>query len=156
MAGLGAIRLSIVTFEYDTRSVEAFLQRLGSVALSDGVKRAVAEGMLSATVKSFESEQSPKGVAWAPLAASTQRKKKGRGSILRDSGLMFSSLRALLIAGQPAVAVGATLPDARAEYAQNGTNRAPRRPFFPDNDQASDAWWAGVTRPIRDAWRATK
>ncbi|MFK5281960.1 phage virion morphogenesis protein, partial [Lacticaseibacillus paracasei] len=75
--------MSILTTEFDTRSVEAFLNRLGSVALSDGVKRAVAEGMLSATVKSFESEQSPNGVAWAPLAFATKRKKKGRGSILR-------------------------------------------------------------------------
>lgn len=149
--------MSIVTFGYDTRSVDAFLNRLGSVALTESVKRAVADGMFKSTVRSFEEQRSPLGVSWAPLAPSTlKRKRATRAGILRDTGLMFSTMRPILIGGQPAVAIGAGIPDPRAEVHQNGNARTPARPYFPVNEQASDTWWAPVTKPIRDAWSATR
>lgn len=152
--------MSIVTTTYDTKPVEAFLNRLGTAHLGESVKRAVAEGMTQSTIRAFETERTPTGQPWQPLAQVTLKARRRRGnlksSILRDTGLMFSTLRPVLINGQPAVAVGAGIPDPRAEVAQKGNARVPKRPYFPENENASNEWWAGVTRPIRDAWSATR
>jgi hypothetical protein len=153
---MGAVRVSIVTITYDTRSVDAFWERLNNAHTSQTVKRRVAEGMLAATIASFIGEHSPAGVAWTPLAAATVRARRGRAVILRDTGAMFSTLRPLLIGGDPSVEAGAGLPDPRARVHQEGNARTPRRAYFPTNGQASDAWWQKVTQPIRDAWRATR
>ncbi len=148
--------MSIVTTTYDTRSVDAFLERLSGAHTSQTVKRRVAEGMLDATIACFIGERSPAGVAWTPLAAATVRARKGRAGILYNTGAMFSTLRPVLIGGEPSVSVGDGLPDPRARVHQEGNARTPRRAYFPTNEQASDAWWQKVTQPIRDAWRATR
>ena len=149
--------MSIVSYSYDTQAIESFLNRLGSVALNESVKRAVAQGMFEATVRGFEQEKSPSGIPWQPLATSTRKRSRPtRAGILRDTGVMFSTLRPILIGGQPSLAIGAGIGDPRAEVAQNGSARSPARPYFPTGENASDTWWAPVTKPIRDAWRATR
>lgn len=149
--------MSIVSYSYDSRAIESFLARLGSVALSDSVKRAVANGMLESTKRTFEQERSPAGISWQPLAPSTRKRSRAtRAGILRDTGVMFSTLRPILIGGQPSLAIGAGIGDPRAEVAQNGGGRSPARPYFPIGERASDEWWVPVTKPVRDAWRDTR
>lgn len=77
----------------------------------------------------FNSKTDPAGNAWAPLAASTLARKKGRGSILEFTGHGKASLA--YNAGGDFVEVG--FGSDYMGYHETGTQRMPRRQLLSDD-----------------------
>jgi len=101
--------------------------------IGDELKQKVVDGFLGA--------QDPWGDPWADLSPITikNRIKQGFGvePLIRTFELMLS-VGAVSRADGVTLEAGGGLPDARAEFNQEGTSTAPARPFFPIVDGEAD------------------
>jgi phage virion morphogenesis protein len=105
------------------------------------VMQETGEYMLLQLREGFESESDPYGAAWAPLAASTLRQKKGT-SILNDTGTMMGTLA--YVAGGNQVEAGVNT--FYAKYHQFGTVKMPQRKIVPDEGAPPE--WEGEIEDI--------
>lgn len=79
----------------------------------------------------FITKTDPAGHGWLPLAASTLKLKKGRGSILEHTGLGRDSLNYVLGIGGNWVEVG--FGESYMGYHETGTRYMPRRQLLADD-----------------------
>lgn len=79
----------------------------------------------------FITKSDPSGQAWLPLAPSTLKLKKGRGSILEHTGLGRDSLNYVLGIGGDWVEVG--FGESYMGYHETGTRYMPRRQLLTDD-----------------------
>lgn len=77
----------------------------------------------------FVTKTDPAGNAWLPLAPSTLKRKKGRGSLLEASGIGKASLTNN--PGDDFVEIG--FGEAYMGYHETGTQRMPRRQLLTDD-----------------------
>jgi len=94
--------------------------------------RAMAAAVVGTATRSFR-EEAMRPAAWPELAASTLKRKGGKGSLLIDTGALAQSIAA----GSPqgsTVEVGTDRP--YAPYLQHGTRKMPARPFMPWTEEA--------------------
>jgi len=88
----------------------------------------IAVALNERVLDTYRNEQDPYGNAWAPLAASTVRRKHGNTVILYRSGASGADCGARAIAGA-GVAVWA---GGAAKYHQEASGSRPARPVLPD------------------------
>ena len=81
------------------------------------------------TKLNFAKQSDPDGAPWAPLAASTLRRKKS-GAILRETGALAGSITMTASSNQATVAVGTNY----AIYHQSGTSKMPARKMIGINE----------------------
>lgn len=110
------------------RNLDAAIEKLNmlDLAMAD-LARVVAELVRGQTVKRIaQSKQSPEGVKWAALAASTiARKRKGAG-ILVNTGRLLGSINADVVGIDARVSTNLKY----AGWLQDGTKKMPARPFI--------------------------
>lgn len=117
--------------QVDLSGLAAALARLGRLpADMTPTLRAVAVYARSVSLEAFDRAADPTtGAAWAPLKASTVKRRRGGGKGARP--LLDTGLMRLSVTGQTdgmAVIQGSNLP--RARYHQRGTKTIPARPFL--------------------------
>ncbi len=112
--------------------------------LEAGSAAVVAEG-----TRAFR-DASARPAPWAPLAASTLKRKKGRGNVLIENGALAQSIAAGP-ASDERVEVGTDRP--YAPFLQYGTKRMPARPFMPWTGE-SDGLSATAEDAVREAMEA--
>lgn len=151
---------AILSAQFDTGAANAFLERLNRAPLAPATLAKIGQGLLSSVRDTFYDQRSPSGVPWAALKPATLANRRRRGNnstrILLDTLALFKSVKVAISGASVSVEVGAGLPDDRATYAQSGTNRAPPRPFFPEQGRLPESWLDRATDPIRAAWRDTR
>jgi phage virion morphogenesis protein len=119
--------MAIITIEL--QGLERARARLNVVATGQ-LKRTVLE-MAGVVVEGqtkrriVAGKQSPDGQGWAPLAASTV-KRKGTDNILVDTGRLLGSI-SHIVSGDQAI-IGTNV--AYAGHLQHGTRKMPARPFL--------------------------
>ena len=106
-------------------SLEAMAARLRDLS---PVMAVIAADTMTLIDDSFAGSRAPDGSTWAPLAASTLRRRRGTtATILVDRTILRPSIFAR---GQPSgLQFGTNVPYGR--YHQTGTPRMPRRAFLP-------------------------
>jgi phage gpG-like protein len=86
---------------------------------------------------------------WALLAASTLKRKKGKGNTLIDTGALWQSI----LAGAPTESSVSVVSDRPyAAFLQDGTRKMPARPFFPFS--ASGEITPAAATSVENAMRA--
>lgn len=85
------------------------------------------------TKLNFERETSPDGAKWAPIAASTLKRKSG-GKILRDTSTLIGGI-AVTERSTLSARIGATAGSEYGVFHQNGTSKMPARPFIGVSDK---------------------
>jgi phage gpG-like protein len=130
--------------EFDVSEVHDSLKELGIRARNQRVvNEQISEIMLAMVEEKFDSE----GPGWAPLEASTIKRRRGGRRILQDSGHLAASVTA-------SAGTDFALVFTNVEYAKfhlEGTSRMPARDFF-DIDmeevyqQAEDIILESITR----------
>jgi len=111
--------------------------------LEAGAAAVVAEG-----TRAFR-DASARPAAWPELAASTLKKKAGKGNLLIDTGALVQSI----VAGPASderVEVGTDRP--YAPFLQSGTKKMPARPFMPWTDEGEMTEAAQLS--VREAMEA--
>jgi len=115
-----------VSIDIDDKLNEALagvIAKIDKRKLLDAAGAALAE---TATRSFREPDKRPK--QWAPLAASTLKKKHGKGNTLIDTGFFVHSIVAQ---NNTVESINVTTGASYAGYLQYGTKKMPARPFLP-------------------------
>jgi phage virion morphogenesis protein len=134
----------------DTVTLDAFPAALAKLAAPPAdlgpLLEQVAAALQAGTVRRFGLGVSPQGVGWAPLAASTRKKRRRRaGQPLQDTGRLLGSITTR---AAPPASVTQTAGAPYAGFHQGGTRRIPARPFLGPSDEDVRA----VAGLIADYW----
>lgn len=126
--------MSAYTFTLDDRAAQAFLSNLARAGTQPRpLLERVAHALTQRAALTFHDQADPWGNAWAPLAASTLRRRRDGGragaSILRNTGQFFASLIAAVTSRDAEIRLG--FADRPAPPHQFGTSKMPARPSLP-------------------------
>lgn len=121
------------------RSIIGGLQRLQGGRVTRLAIKACAQTALELTQEGFERAQDPYGAQWAPL-------RRRQGQPLRDTGRLYASLNTS--ASGTSFSLGSNV--AYASFHQDGTQRIPRRPFFPDDRGLPPGWGEEFAKAVEE------
>lgn len=108
----------------------------------------VAQDIKALVVKQFATGSDPYGNAWAPLKASTIKRKKSN-MILVENNDMFNSIQ---VAPMRGAGVAITIDEIPAVYHQKGTGRMAARPILPKY-VLPKAWRAAIQKRFTEFMR---
>lgn len=99
------------------------------------VMRVIAEDLKTFVDDRFDTSTDPKGLPWAPLAASTlARRRNGSAKPLVDTGVLRNSINAR--PGRRSVQIGTNVPYA-GPHQFGSAPKLPRRAFLPFNEDGT-------------------
>ena len=122
-----------IDIELDDREVRRALRRIaGALADPSPAMRAIATHLADRAEDAFETEASPGGMPWAPLAPATKRQREKSGhvpiKVLQRSGAL---VRSILADWSPTEAVaGTNLVYAATHHFGDPERNIPARPFL--------------------------
>ena len=119
------MKMSIDIDDQLEKALEGVIAKIDRRKILDAAGAALAE---IATRSFREADKRPS--AWAPLAASTLKKKQGKGNVLIDTGFLVHGIVAQNNTGE---AINVTTGASYAAHLQYGTKHMPARPFMPFN-----------------------
>lgn len=108
----------------------------------------VAKDIKALIVKQFATGTDPYGNAWAPLKASTLKRKKSN-MILVETNDMFNSIN---VAPMQGAGVAITIDETPAIYHQRGTGKMAARPILPKY-VLPKAWRAAIQKRYTETLR---
>lgn len=139
-------------------------QLLSAVQGLDGreIFAQVADVLENLTLERFQRQDSPDGVPWAALSPVTLRKRQRRGitrtTILRETGLLRSTVRATASEWTATLTVGGPGSWAAVHQRGNPSNTfggapapIPARPMIPDEGDLPPRYVPRLLEPIEDA-----
>lgn len=117
-----------MTLEEKIKQLEDKMKRAKDISKVLGV---IASDILKEEQLNFKGNKDPDGVGWKTLDDKTiamkVKRERNANAILRDKGLLFGSLHAVLDDNAAIVATGPEIT--YAKYHQYGTSRMPQRQF---------------------------
>lgn len=137
----------MITITIDDREVKAALKRLQArMADMTPVMRAIATELEARALERFETLRDPAGRPWKPLSPVTLARKKGRGSILYQTGDLSESITSRAGRDYAEIGVSGRVPYAAIHQFGGRAGRGrkvniPARPYLPI---ASSGQWLGT------------